>query len=379
MKRRILTIVALTVFGLSLVVGPPARAQETVTLMTHDSFNVSPEVIALFETANNATVRFLKAGDAGAALVQAILSKNNPMADVFFGVDNTYFSRALAADIFQPHASPLLSRIPAHLQLDPQHRLLPVDFGDVCLNYDKGWFADHKIAPPTGLTDLIRPEYKALTVVENPATSSPGLAFLLATIGRFGPDGYIGFWEGLRANAVLVANGWEDAYYGHFTAASKGDRPIVVSYASSPPAEVHFAEQPTSEAPTAAVLSDRSAFRQIEFAGVLKGTGNPELAGKLVDFLLDRPFQEDIPCRCSCSRPTATQPFPTSSPGIAGWPGSPPRWRRPTSRPTVPNGWSPGRPPCCARSHRTWEKPRHIVGCWPAFRFFFWGFFFSTP
>jgi thiamine transport system substrate-binding protein len=295
MKKPISTIVALTVFGLSLLVGPPARAQETVTLMTHDSFNVSPEVIALFETANHATVRFLKAGDAGAALVQAILSKNNPMADVFFGVDNTYFSRALAADIFQPHASPLLSRIPAHLQLDPQHRLLPVDFGDVCLNYDKGWFADHKIAPPTGLADLIRPEYKGLTVVENPATSSPGLAFLLATIGRFGTDGYIGFWKGLRANAVLVANGWEDAYYGHFTAASKGDRPIVVSYASSPPAEVHFAEQPTSEAPTAAVLSDRSAFRQIEFAGVLKGTGNPELAGKLVDFLLDRPFQEDIP------------------------------------------------------------------------------------
>jgi thiamine transport system substrate-binding protein len=295
MRERILTIIALAVAGLSLLVRPPVRAQETVTLMTHDSFNASPAVIARFETANHATVRFLKAGDAGAALVQAILSKNNPMADVFFGVDNTFFSRALAADIFRPHASPLLSLIPAHLQLDPQHRLLPVDFGDVCLNYDKRWFSDRKLAPPGDLADLVRPAYRGLTVVENPATSSPGLAFLLATIGRFGSDGYLAFWKGLRANDVLVANGWEDAYYGHFTAASKGDRPIVVSYASSPPAEVHFAESPTTEAPTAAVVSDRSAFRQIEFAGVLKGTGNPELAGKLVDFLLDRPFQEDIP------------------------------------------------------------------------------------
>ena len=295
MKKRILTITALAVVGLSLLFGPQVRAQETITLMTHDSFNASPEVIALFERANNATVRFLKAGDAGAALVQAILSKKNPMADVFFGVDNTYFSRALAADIFQPHASPLLSRIPARLQLDPKYRLLPVDFGDVCLNYDKKWFSDHQVAPPGDLADLIRPAYKGLTVVENPATSSPGLAFLLATIGRFGSDGYLDFWKDLRANGVLVANGWEDAYYGHFTAASKGDRPIVVSYASSPPAEVHFAEQPSAEAPTAAVVSGRSAFRQIEFAGVLKGAANPELAGKLVDFLLDRPFQEDIP------------------------------------------------------------------------------------
>lgn len=291
-------ILALTLI-LLLVLSPsaPAAAGETLTLMTHDSFNIGTEVIKRFEKNNNVTVRFLKAGDAGAALIQAILSKDNPLADVFYGVDNTFLSRALDNDIFIPYNSPRLAAIPEKFRLDPRNRLLPVDYGDVCLNYDKAWFKQHDLAPPTDLADLVTPAYHGLTVVENPATSSPGLAFLLATIGRFGENGYLDFWKKLRDNDVKVANGWEDAYYGHFSAASKGDRPIVVSYASSPPAVVHFSETPLSDAPTAAVVGNDSAFRQIEFVGILKGTRHPELARKLVDFMLSRPFQEDIPLR----------------------------------------------------------------------------------
>lgn len=266
-----------------------------VTVMTHDSFNISKDLVASFEKENKITVKFLKSGDAGAALNQAILSKENPLADVFFGVDNTFLSRALKADIFEKYDSPLLPKLRDDLKLDPENRLLPVDFGDVCLNYHKQWFTEKGLAPPANLEDLIKPEFKGLTVVENPATSSPGLAFLLATIGHFGEDGYLDYWKKLRENDVLVAAGWEDAYYGHFTSASKGDRPIVVSYASSPPAEVHFAEQKPKEAPTAAVLSKGAAFRQVEFVGVLKGTKNPEAARKIVDWMLGTRFQEDIP------------------------------------------------------------------------------------
>lgn len=272
-----------------------SAAERTLTLMTHDSFNLSSELIAGFERDNGVKLRFLKAGDAGAALVQAILSKAHPQADVFFGVDNTFFSRAIAADIFERYDSPLLAKIPAHLQLDKENRLLPVDYGDVCLNYDKKWFAKNHIAPPADLIDLVKPEYKGLTVMENPATSSPGLAFLLATVGRFGEGEYLDFWQQLRANELLVAGGWEDAYYGHFTAAGKGDRPIVVSYATSPSAVVHYATTPLAEAPTAAVVAPDSTFRQIEFVGILKGTREPELARKLVDFLLSDKVQEDIP------------------------------------------------------------------------------------
>ena len=290
------TILIRTVLILALVVvAGAARAERVVTLMTHDSFNVSEAVLAAFEKDAAVKVRVLKAGDAGSALVQAILAKGKPQADVFFGVDTTFLSRALAADIFVPYDSPKLADIASELQLDPQHRLLPVDYGDVCLNYDRNWFQSHKLAPPGDLTDLVKPAYAGLTVVENPATSSPGLAFLLATISRFGAEGYLTFWQQLRANKVIIANGWEDAYYGHFTAASKGDRPIVVSYASSPAAAVYYADPPVSEAPTAALIADQTAYRQIEFVGILKGAKEPELARKLVDFMLDRRFQEDIP------------------------------------------------------------------------------------
>jgi thiamine transport system substrate-binding protein len=277
---------------------PPVTASENtaeIILMTHDSFSVSKTVVAEFESKHNARLQFLKAGDTGAMLNQAILSKNNPMADVLFGVDNTFMSRALAAEMFLPYRSPLLSDIPDELELDPTYRLLPVDYGDVCLNYDRKWFATKGLAPPTRLEDLTVPAYKGLTVVENPATSSPGLAFLLTTIGHFGRDGYLNFWQKLRDAKVQVTSGWEQAYWGSFSAASKGDRPIVVSYASSPAAEVHFAEKSMKQSPTAAVVQKGTAFRQIEFVGILRGTKRADMARKLVDFMLDRTFQEDIP------------------------------------------------------------------------------------
>jgi thiamine transport system substrate-binding protein len=277
------------------VTEPAVTEPAVITLMSHDSFNVSEDVIAEFEAANNVKVELLPAGDAGSALNQAILSKNNPLADVFFGVDNTFMSRALHADIFESYASPLLADVPDELELDSENRLLPVDYGDVCLNYDKAWFKEQDIEPPADLSALRDPSYKALTVVENPATSSPGLAFLLATVGHFGEGSYLDYWQALRENEVLVVDGWEEAYWGQFTAASDGDRPIVVSYASSPPAEVYFAEEPLSEAPTGVVLADGSCFRQIEFMGILKGTQQRALAEKLIDYMLSRRFQEDIP------------------------------------------------------------------------------------
>ena len=308
--NRVLPLAGGLILSIGMFLTNAAQAEKTITLMTHDSFNIGKEVIAGFEKDNNVQVRFLKSGDAGAALVQAILSKDNPLADVFFGVDNTFFSRAIDADIFLPYASPLLANIPAPLQLDKKNRLLPVDYGDVCLNYDKEWFKKNNLNPPADLADLIKPAYKGLTVVENPATSSPGMAFLLATIGRFGEEEYLDFWKKLRENKVIIANGWEDAYYGHFTSASKGDRPIVVSYASSPSAVVYYAEKPLTEAPTAALVADNTAFRQIEFVGILKGTKELELAKKLVDFMLSNSFQEDIPLQMFVFPANATAKLP---------------------------------------------------------------------
>jgi thiamine transport system substrate-binding protein len=266
-----------------------------ITLMTHDSFAISEATLAAFEAENGVTVELLPAGDSGAALNQAILAKDAPLADVFFGVDNSFMGRALDAGIFEPYQSPLLAQIPDELELDGENRLLPVDYGDVCLNYDKAWFAENDLPLPQSLADLTDPAYVGLLVVQNPATSSPGLAFLLATIAEFGDEGYLEFWADLRANDLLVTNGWNEAYYGNFTVAGDGERPLVVSYASSPPAELIFADPPVDEAPTASLVAAGMCFRQIEFVGILAGTEKREMAEKLVDFMLGQTFQEDLP------------------------------------------------------------------------------------
>ncbi len=274
--------------------GPKTPA--TLTVMTHDSFAVSESVISAFEQEHNVNVEFLASGDTGSALNKAILSKDAPLADVFYGVDNTFLSRALEAGIFEPYKSPLLAEIPAEFQLDSEYRALPVDYGDVCINYDKAYFASHNLPLPQKLEDLTQPEYKGLLVVENPATSSPGLAFLLVTVAYFGDPGYLDYWRALRANGLVVVDDWETAYFTNFSASSgRGPQPMVVSYASSPAAEVIYADPPVSEAPTASILAPGACFRQIEFVGILQGTRQRALARKFVDFMLSTAFQEDMP------------------------------------------------------------------------------------
>ncbi|HET7087371.1 MAG TPA: thiamine ABC transporter substrate-binding protein [Anaerolineae bacterium] len=297
-KRILIPLISALALVMSACAAQPATptGPRTLTVLTHESFVLSDDVLEEFESANNATVQFLKQPDAGQALNRAILTKDNPEADVLFGVDNTFMSRALDEGILEPYRSSALAGIPAEFQLDPENRLTPIDFGDVCLNYDKAYFAERNLQPPQALADLARPEYKDLLVVENPASSSPGLAFMLATVARFTEESWLDYWADLENNGVKVVEDWTTAYYTEFSGSSgKGPRPIVVSYASSPPAEVFFAESPLEEAPTAAVTAPQTCFRQIEFAGILKGAKNRDLAEKWIDFMLSKRYQEDVP------------------------------------------------------------------------------------
>jgi thiamine transport system substrate-binding protein len=269
---------------------------ETLTVLTHDSFSASENVIAAFEKQNNVKLSFIKGGDTGAALNRAILSKNSPLADVMYGVDNTILSKAEASGIFEKYQSSLLADIPEAFKLSKDNLLSPVDYGDVCINYDKAYFEKKKLDVPQSLEALSKPQYKGLLIVENPATSSPGLAFLLATIKDFGVENYLDFWKSLRANDVLVVNDWETAYYTHFSGSSgKGPRPMVVSYGTSPAAEVIFADPKPDDAPTASLTGENMCFRQVEYVGILKGTTKQALAEKFIDFMLDTEFQNDIP------------------------------------------------------------------------------------
>lgn len=245
-----------------------------ITLVAYDSFTPPEEIFNSFTEQTGVTVKVITAGDTGTMVSKAILTAGNPEGDVMWGVDNTFLSRALSANVFDSYE--------------------PVDEGDICVNYDKAWFNDRALAVPTSFEDLVRPEYKGLLTVQDPVNSSPGLGFLLGTIAHFGADNWTTYWENLKANGVNVAPDWSSAYYEAFSGSSgKGQYPLVVSYGSSPPAEVVFAETPLSE-PTTGVI-EATCFRQIEYVGVLRGTQKKDVAEKLVAFLLGKEFQESMP------------------------------------------------------------------------------------
>ncbi|WP_277210810.1 thiamine ABC transporter substrate-binding protein [Isoptericola croceus] len=263
----------------------------TVTLVTHDSFALSDGLLESFESETGLDVEHVAAGDAGTLVNQLVLTQGSPLGDVVYGVDNTFASRAADAGVFEPYTPADLDASVGAQTEEGLEGLTAIDRGDVCLNVDTVWFEDAGLEPPAGLEDLTDPAYADLTVVTNPATSSPGFAFLLATVSAFGEDGWQDYWAELADNGLRVTDGWSDAYYVDFSGAGEGgERPIVLSYATSPAFTV---TEDGSGSTTAALLD--TCFRQVEYAGVLAGTDNPDGARALVDFLASEQVQADIP------------------------------------------------------------------------------------
>ncbi len=292
--KRGLGAAVLAVVGLVAAGCGGSGAQPTeVVLVTHDSFAISKEVKAAFEEESGLMLRILQGGDANETLNRALLTAGDPQADVIFGIDDSVLSRALDGDLLEEYRSAELAEVEPELAEVDGH-VTPIDHGEVCLNVDRAWFAERSLAPPRTLDELALHRYHGLLVVENPATSSPGLSFLLATVARYG-DGWEEYWRKLRANDVLAVDGWEEAYTQEFSGASgsPGKRPIVVSYATSPAAEVIFASKPLDVAPTAAI--EDGCYRQVEYAGILRGAANEDGARELIDFMLSERFQADVP------------------------------------------------------------------------------------
>jgi thiamine transport system substrate-binding protein len=272
--------------------GDGSTGTGTVTLVTHDSFHLSDGLIEQFEQESGLTVQQVAPGDGGALVNQLVLTKDTPLGDVVYGIDNTFASRAISEGVLEPYTSSAPAAADAaQYAVDDSGSLTAIDLGDVCLNVDHAWFTTNGVPEPTTLEDLTQPAYRDLTVVTNAATSSPGLAFLLATIGAFGQDGWQDYWKALQANGLKVAEGWSDAYYTDFSGAGGGGpRPIALSYASSPPETI---PEGGTEPATGALLG--TCFRQVEYAGVIAGAANPEGAQQLIDFLLSDAVQADIP------------------------------------------------------------------------------------
>ncbi len=256
--------------SLVILTGCQVPGNTLVRLAAHDSFVISEELIEEFESETGYELEILRLGDTGSLTNQLILTKNAPIADAFFGIDNTFMGRAESEGIVAGDAT-------------------AIDYSDVCFNYDIAWFDQQKMSPPASWRDLGDQKYRGLVVITNPNFSSPGLAFLASTYAGFDQVSEVtSYWLGLANNDVKVAGSWEDAYFTDFTRYG-GDRPIVLSYASSPSAEV----SERGEAGTNALRSE--CFRQIEFAGVVAGSANEAGAAALVEFFLEEPFQSSVP------------------------------------------------------------------------------------
>ncbi len=263
----------------------------TVVLVTHESFSLPKKLIRRFENESGLDLEVRAAGDAGELTTKLAVTRDNPIGDVAFGIDNTFASRALEEDVLDP----LDVALPAGadelvVPEDDGERLAPIDVGHVCVNIDKTWFADRDLEPPTTLDDLTDPAYEGLFVTPSALSSSPGLAFLLTTIAAYDEE-WPDYWEDLLANDTLVVDGWSDAYYGEFTQGGEGGRrPVVLSYDSSPAFTV---PEGSEESSTAALLD--TCFRQVEYAGVLAGAANPEAGRLVVEFLLSPEVQATLP------------------------------------------------------------------------------------
>ncbi len=288
-----ISILAITiVFSLLSIV-----SAQKLTILVHDSFSISDEIIAEFTANTGIELEFLAAGDAGQILNKAILTQKNPLADVLYGIDNSLLARAQLFDIFTNYKSPKLSLVPDSYIFDTQNTVTPIDLGYVNFNMDLAYFKENNLELPTDILELTQAKYKGLTVIEHPATSSPGLAFMLATIDRFGETGdytWLDYWYDLKNNDLLVNDGWSNAYYNAFSRYG-GDRAIVLSYSTSPAAEVIFAEEELSAAATVNLFCTKCAYEQIEAVGILKSTQNLKEAQQFIDFMLSKSFQEDIP------------------------------------------------------------------------------------
>jgi len=274
---------------------PVLTGPSTVRLITHDSFAVSETLIADLLAQTGITLEIVTGGDSGQVVASAILSAGAPTGDVLFGIDNSMIAKAIDANVFESFVSPNLGNILPTLRDDTaEDKVTPIDYGDVCINMDEAWFAQNGIELPRRLDDLRKIEYKDLLVVQDPGTSSPGQAFMLATISRYG-DGWEDYWAALRDNGVKVAGSWSEAYEGSYTAGGgNGDRPLVVSYATSPPAEIVYAGNPKPTKPYSVVMTD-GCYRQVEYAGVFSGTTNPAGAQTVINWLLSPAVQADIP------------------------------------------------------------------------------------
>ncbi|MBI4043074.1 MAG: thiamine ABC transporter substrate-binding protein [Deltaproteobacteria bacterium] len=287
-RRPLFLFFSLFALILSLVSCTRGKKSEVPELViyTYSSFTsewgLQPKVIPPFEKECHCKVRVVGTEDTGAMLNRLLLEGEKTKADVVIGIDNSLAHKALDGNLLLAYQPAGLSNVPEELLFDKSFRLIPFDYSYYAIIYDSEKLPN----PPRSLRELANPLYRRKIILEDPRTSTPGLGFLLWSVGVFG-EKYLEFWHSLKPNILTISPGWDMAY-GMFT---KGEAPMVLSYITSP---AYHRIHEKSERYKAALFSE-GHYLQIEGAGIVASTDQLELARKFIDYLLSVSFQQYVP------------------------------------------------------------------------------------
>lgn len=258
---------------------------EDLVVYTYDSFasTIAVKTIPIFEKMYDVKVKVLSFGDAGSVLSRIILEKESPRADVIVGLDQALLKKAVDAGVLEKYQSPKLSNIVLESLKDPSDFGTPYDYGAIAIVYN----TESIDKPPTSFEELLNARWKRSLVVEDPRTSSTGLAFLLWTIGVYGEENFLNYWSRLKDSILTVTPGWDEA----FNLLELGEADMMVSYATDGAYSYHeygvLKYMP--------IAMQEGAFVQVEYASIVKGAANRDLAEKFIDFLLSEGFQREVP------------------------------------------------------------------------------------
>lgn len=271
-------------FILSLILAMSILAQELV-VYTYSSFatGIAQKVIPIFEKQNNVTVKLQSFGDAGNVLARLILEKDQPKADVVVGLDQPLLRRAVSEGLLIQFVPQSISKVKEKELLDKQGYGTPFDYGAIALVYN----AQKIKNPPTSFKELLDERFRKELVIQDPRTSSTGLSFMLWTIAVFGENGFLEYWKNLKNNILTITPGWDEA----FSMLETGEADIMVSYATDGAYSYHE----YGSLKYLPIVMEEGAFVQIEYAAIVKGSKNIELAKKFIEFVLSEEFQSQIP------------------------------------------------------------------------------------
>ena len=274
-----------------------------LTIVTYDVYGLTQEMLDNFENETGYEITMLKLDDSGSVLDHLLQHKNNQVADLAIGLDNTYLPVAEDHNVLWKHGLELPN---LSSQISESHLTdfaAPFDHGYICLNYDKSVIDGENYTIPTSLWDLTSEEFNGKVAIPSPETSSPGRAFMSATTYYFDMDednttDWTDWWKEMSANDVIITSGWSEAYeihysggYGQWEDGHIGDAHFVVSYCHSPGVEAHFGGNYTI---SATLNLDNLAFHQIEYASIVEGA-NLAAANAFIEYLLSEEINSEMP------------------------------------------------------------------------------------